>query len=84
MVETMNTQFAKWGNSLAVRIPKAMAETIAAADGSPAVITVENGALVVRTARVRSYRIDDLVKGITRKNRHPEIATGAPVGREID
>ena len=29
------------------------------------------------------YRLEDLVKGITEKNRHPEIDFGPPQGREI-
>jgi hypothetical protein len=33
-------------------------------------------------AATASYRIEDLVKGITPKNRHPELLTGAPVGRQ--
>jgi len=78
----MRTQFTKWGNSLAVRIPKAMAETIAAANGTPATITVENGALVLRPT-APSYSLDELVKGITAKNRHAEIDWVAPRGKEI-
>jgi antitoxin component of MazEF toxin-antitoxin module len=53
---TRTTKIVRWGNSLAVRIPKAMAKTIAAVDGSPAVITVKNGTLVVRTARASPAR----------------------------
>ena len=29
------------------------------------------------------YRLDELLRGMTAKNRHPEIATGAPVGTEF-
>jgi antitoxin MazE len=75
----MHVQFARWGNSLALRIPKAMAESISATAGSPATIAVENGALVVRPA-VPSYRIEDLVEGMQPQQ---ELMTGAPVGKEI-
>jgi antitoxin MazE len=80
----MSTQFVKWGNSLALRIPKAMAEALAVGEGSAATISVEDGAIVVRAQGVKSYRIEDLVKKITPKNRHAEIDTGAALGREID
>jgi antitoxin MazE len=78
----MHTQLTMWGNSLAVRIPKALAQAIAAAVGSDVTITVEDGALVIRPA-ASSYNIDELVKKITPKNRHAEIDSGAPVGHEI-
>jgi antitoxin component of MazEF toxin-antitoxin module len=38
--------------------------------------------MVVRPG-VPVYRIEDLVRGITSKNRHPEFDTGGPVGNEI-
>ena len=44
----MIVEFCKWGNSLAVRIPKALADAIKARDGKRAEIKVENGALVLR------------------------------------
>ena len=39
----MIVEFCKWGNSLAVRIPKALADAIKASDGKRAEIKVENG-----------------------------------------
>ena len=77
----MRTQLAMWGNSLALRIPKALARTIDAVAGSDVTVTVEDGALVVRPSA--AYSIDDLVKGIASNNRHAEIDTAAPVGNEI-
>jgi antitoxin MazE len=44
----MIVNFCKWGNSLAVRIPKALADSIKVSDGKRAEINVENGALVLR------------------------------------
>ena len=82
----MKTEFLKWGNSLAVRVPSAFAREIGAAEGKRAEMVVENGALVVRVARPRKhrrYRLEDLVKGITPENRHSEVEWGPPVGNEI-
>jgi antitoxin MazE len=78
----MQTQFSRWGNSLALRIPKALADEIAAVEGSAATITVENGAIIIRPA-APVYDLANLIKGITPKNRHSEIDTGGPVGNEI-
>jgi antitoxin MazE len=82
----MRTEFLKWGNSLAVRIPAAFARDLGASEGKPADMTVENGALVVKIARSkkrRRYRLEELVERITEENRHAETDWGGPVGNEV-
>ena len=83
----MKIEFAKWGNSLVVRIPAALAQEVGAREGKPAEITVENGALVLkpvaRQKKRRRYRIEELVAGITPENRHPETDWGPPRGNEV-
>jgi antitoxin MazE len=82
----VRTEFLKWGNSLAVRIPAAFARELGANEGKPADMTVENGALVVKVARSkkkRRYRLEDLVGRITEENRHSEIDWGGSVGNEV-
>lgn len=77
------TQLAKWGNSLAVRIPKSVAEDAQLREGQPVTLTVaREGGLVIRSAR-RKYRLSQLVSRITSKNRHEETEWGKPQGREI-
>ena len=44
----MIVEFCRWGNSLAVRIPKAVADALKVSNGRRAEIRVENGALVLR------------------------------------
>ena len=44
----MIVEICKWGNSLAVRIAKALADAIKASDGKRPEIKVENGTLVLR------------------------------------
>ncbi len=78
----MNTHIAKWGNSLAVRIPKGIAEHAALHEGDTLEVSVtEDGALVLRPAR-RQYSLEELVSGITPENRHLETDWGLPVGGE--
>ena len=77
------TQVAKWGNSLAVRIPKAVADSAELREGDPVDVGVnKDGALVVKPAR-RKYRLRVLVSQITARNQHKETDWGKPVGREL-
>ena len=70
----MKVAFQKWGNSLALRVPKAFADEIGASAGKAAEMTVSNGKLVIEIARSprrkRRYTLDKLVAGITPDNRH--------------
>ena len=78
----MTTQVAKWGNSLALRLPKSVAVEADIADGDTVDVVVEDGAIVIRPAGKR-YSLDELVQGITSKNRHRGTDWGKPVGREV-
>lgn len=78
----MTTVIAKWGNSLGLRIPKALADELRVADGDAVEVAVENGTLIVRPARKR-YTIDELSADITPENRHTEIDWGKPAGKEV-
>ncbi|MBA3888498.1 MAG: AbrB/MazE/SpoVT family DNA-binding domain-containing protein [Acidobacteria bacterium] len=78
----MTSQIAKWGNSLALRIPKSLAAEVLVQDGDPVDVSVEDGALVIRPARKR-YTIEELVADITPDDRHGETDWGRPRGKEI-
>jgi antitoxin MazE len=78
----MVTRVQKWGNSLALRIPRSFAVQAKVAAGTAVDIAVEKGQLVVRPVRQR-YRLRDLLKAVDVRNLHPEVHTGRPVGREI-
>jgi len=73
------TQVSKWGNSLAVRIPRALAEQAGVEEGVEVEIAAEEGRLVLKRSR---YTLRTLLKRITPANLHGEIAAGAPTGRE--
>ena len=72
---------SKWGNSLAIRIPAAFADTLGLSEGTEIELGIAAGRLVV-TPRKHKYDIDRLVAAISPKNRHEEIEWGAPAGRE--
>ncbi len=78
----MTTRVATWGNSLAVRLPRAVAEKANVKDGDAVEVTIEKGAIVVRPAK-RRYTIEELTEGITPENRHGETDWGSPVGKEF-
>jgi antitoxin MazE len=82
----MKTEFVRWGNSLALRVPSAFAKEIGASEGKRAEMTVEDGALVIKVAKTkrrRRYRLEDLIDGITEENVRPEVDWGPPVGNEV-
>jgi antitoxin MazE len=73
---------AKWGNSLAVRIPQHLAREIGLSDGTEVEIVTIDGNLTIKPRRQKQYTLDELVAGITPTNRHAEIDTGLSVGEE--
>jgi antitoxin MazE len=73
---------SKWGNSLAVRIPLAVAKQANLGDGDGVEVTLDGrGGIVVRPAR-RKYELSDLVARITSRNRHRETDWGPAQGEE--
>lgn len=80
----MISNVAKWGNSLALRIPRDAARRLQIGEGGQVDVEVEDGALIVRPVAVRkSYDLDSLLAGITDENRHTEVGTGMAVGNEF-
>ena len=79
----MRAQVQKWGNSLALRIPKSLASEFGFESGSLVELTIEEGRLVVAPAFPWKVRLEELLGGITEANRHAEISTGSPVGNEF-
>jgi antitoxin MazE len=67
---------------LGLRIPRSFAKEAQVEEGSPVDLSVENGGLLVRPLRPRQYALSGLLKKVTPRNVHREVATGAPVGRE--
>ena len=78
----MMTKVQKWGNSLAVRIPRSMAEDTHLGSGKAVEMAVCDGRIVIAPAHQRHFRLDELLRGITARNRHGEVGTGTAVGRE--
>jgi antitoxin MazE len=77
----LRARIAKWGNSLGIRIPKAVAKEVGLDEGTNVDLRVSGKNLVLAPAH-REYSLQELVGAITSKNRHLETEWGAPVGNE--
>jgi antitoxin MazE len=69
----METTVQKWGNSLGVRLPKPVAQAAGVKAGSRVSVEARDGRVVVTPLREPAYRLDQLVRGITPRNR-PKVA----------
>ena len=78
----MKAQMVKWGNSLAVRIPKPLAEQARLKEGDALEIEVVDGRVELRRAS-KVPTLAALVSQITPENRYAEVTTGAEVGKEV-
>ena len=79
----MKASVQRWGNSLALRIPRAYAAETKIRDGSQVELSLKAGALVVRPVTRPRPSLDDLLKGVKRSNLHGEESTGRSVGQEV-
>jgi antitoxin MazE len=77
----MRAQLSKWGNSLAIRLPKSAVDVLHAREGDAVELAIEGEAVVIRSARTR-YRLTDLVAAITPDNR-PQAIEFPPAGEEL-
>jgi antitoxin MazE len=69
----MKSRIQKWGNSLAVRIPKPIADEVGVANGSLIEMSIRDGQIVIKPVQTPRYRLDDLLAQITDDNLHEEI-----------
>ncbi len=79
----MTTTIQKWGNSLALRIPKALARDTHLENGSVVNLAVRQGKVVIEPVQKTKYQLDELLKGVSKKNIHRCVDTGPAVGREV-
>jgi antitoxin MazE len=79
----MKARIQKWGNSLALRIPKPFAEESNLHEDTAVDVSVRAGKLMVVVIEEQQLTLEDLVAKITPSNRHAEIETGKAVGNEV-
>ncbi|OIO02864.1 MAG: AbrB/MazE/SpoVT family DNA-binding domain-containing protein [Elusimicrobia bacterium CG_4_10_14_0_2_um_filter_56_8] len=79
----MTTIVQKWGNSLALRIPSALAKDIHLHQGSLVDMAIVEGEMIVKPQKRSKLSLAQMLKGITKSNRHSEQNNEGPAGREI-
>ena len=78
----MRVQVQKWGNSLALRIPKPFAEDVDVKEGSVVDLSIAEGKLVAAPVREKKVTLRQLLAKVHSGNLHGEVDTGPAVGRE--
>ena len=79
----MKARVQRWGNSLAIRIPRAMASELGVSNHSLVEMSLSSHRLIVEPCADDGPSLDVLVSRITDENRHDEVSWGASVGAEI-
>ena len=78
----MKTHIGKWGNSLALRIPKGLADEAGLKEGGRVEVSLDQGRLVIKPSP-KTYSLEELTAGITEENLHPETTWGEAEGKEV-
>jgi antitoxin MazE len=79
----MHTTIQKWGNSLALRIPKSFALETQINNGTEVEIKIKDKQLVISPVNKEKYNLDTLLSEITNSNVHKEIDFGELEGKEL-
>lgn len=79
----MQTKVQKWGNSLALRIPKTFASDAQLENNSLVNISMTDGQIVIKPVKKSVWTLEELLSGINESNIHSEVDTGEVKGNEI-
>jgi antitoxin MazE len=79
----MQVRVQKWGNSLAVRIPKPLAEDAEVMEGTVLNLAVSEGKVVATPVQQKKLSLSELLAKVNKKNLHDEVDFGRSAGREI-
>jgi len=78
----MRTGVQKWGNSLALRIPKSFAAEVGLERETSVEISLADGKLVITPVAEPNLTLKQLLAKVTKDNLHHEIDTGLAIGNE--
>lgn len=79
----MQTKIKKWGNSLALRIPKLLALDVNLKQNELVDLSIDKDSIIITPIGEKEYSLEKLLKGVTKNNLHGEFDTGTPVGKEV-
>ena len=77
----MKTRVQKWGNSLAVRIPKHMIRETGLEYNAAVEMKVDDGKLIIQRTD-EAPTLESLLAKVTKDNLHAAVDTGEAVGNE--
>ena len=73
----------KWGNSLGIRFPKAIAEQANFREGTQLEFDVNHGLVTLRPPRRRKHTLGKLLRGCKGPSPHRAFDPDGPIGREL-
>jgi len=79
----MQTTVQKWGNSLAIRIPKSFASETKINNGTEVDLLIKNNQLIISPIEKGQYTLDAFLSEITDSNIHNDVDFGEPIGEEL-
>lgn len=79
----MLTKVQKWGNSLALRIPKAFALDTQLENDSVVEVSLVDGIIVIKPVVAQPWTLEQLLSGVSKSNMHNETDTGNAAGKEV-
>lgn len=78
----MKTRIQRWGNSLALRIPKSFASEAGIQKETPIELSVSDGKLIITPLVGPSFTLKQMLSKINEDNLHHEIDMGKAAGNE--
>lgn len=78
----MKTSVRKWGNSLALRIPKPLADEVGLRENSAVELSLREGELVIAPVIRPEPDLEELLAAVTEENLHREVDSGPAMGDE--
>ncbi len=79
----MHLTIQKWGNSLALRIPKTVAKQVNVHKGSRMDMSLLANKIILSARDVKEYTLGSLLKKVNKTNLHEEVSFGKPLGKEV-
>jgi antitoxin MazE len=78
----MKTRVQKWGNSLALRIPKSFATEAGLQRETSVEVSLADGKLMITPIGKPKPTLKQLLAKVTKENLHHEVDTGSAIGIE--
>ena len=78
----MRTRVQKWGNSLALRIPKSFATEVGLQRETSVEVSLADGKLLITPVAKPMPTLKQLLAKVTKENLHHEVDTSPAIGKE--